>query len=620
MIADSIAFLVGAGQARRCSTPSTSSTAGAPTPATRWTACARPPTPAPSASCSATPTAARCPTQIARGRRAVARGAARRRARHPHATTTPAARVANTLVAVEAGATQVQGTINGIGERTGNANLVTIIADLQLKMGLDGARARAARALTEHRALRRRAAQPRARPRAAVRRQARLRAQGRACTPPASAPTPRRSSTSTRRSSATRATCSISELAGRGHGRREGARPPASRSTTTPPRGSSSASRSSSTAGYQFEAADASFELLMRRETGAYEPLFQLESWRVIVEQRADGKVETEATIKIWIDGERYVRTAEGNGPVNALDSALRDAIGEIHPHLRRHRARQLQGPHPRRDARAPARSTRVLIDASDGERRLGHDRRRRERHRRLAGRRSSTRSRTREQPGRAGAARPRGAGGEQPRPGVSAAAGRRSRSPGRCWARRRSGGPRGAALRASSRSARACPAFEQAFAARLGAPHASAVSSGTAGLHLALRAVGVKDGDEVVTSPFSFVASANACLFERARAGLRRHRPGHAEPRPAGGRGGGHRAHDGAAAGPHLRLPGRPAGVRARSGLPIVEDACEALGARPRRRHAGRRRAGTRPSSASTPTSSSRRARAAWSRWPTPR
>src|SRR5207342_151600 len=61
-------------------------------------------------------------------------------------------------------------------------------------------------------------------------------------------------------------------------------------------------------------------------------------------------------------------------------------------------------------------------------------------------------------------------------------------------------------------------PAFEQAFAARLGARHASAVSSGTAALHLALRAVGVAEGDEVITSPFSFVASANVILFERAK------------------------------------------------------------------------------------------------------
>src|SRR4029079_6936948 len=61
-------------------------------------------------------------------------------------------------------------------------------------------------------------------------------------------------------------------------------------------------------------------------------------------------------------------------------------------------------------------------------------------------------------------------------------------------------------------------PEFEQAFAERVGARYASAVSSGTAALHLGLRAVGVADGDEVVTSPFSFVASANAVLFERAR------------------------------------------------------------------------------------------------------
>ena len=87
--------------------------------------------------------------------------------------------------------------------------------------------------------------------------------------------------------------------------------------------------------GFHFEAADGSLDLLIRRETGDYEPLFRLECWRVIAEKREDGKVQTEATIKIWVDGERYVRTAEGNGPVHALDTALRDAIGERHPHLR---------------------------------------------------------------------------------------------------------------------------------------------------------------------------------------------------------------------------------------------------------------------------------------------
>jgi 2-isopropylmalate synthase len=82
--------------------------------------------------------------------------------------------------------------------------------------------------------------------------------------------------------------------------------------------------------GYHFEAADGSFELLLRKETGEYEPLFRLESWRPSSRSAPDGKVETEATIKIWVDGERYVRTAEGNGPVNALDKALRSAISEI--------------------------------------------------------------------------------------------------------------------------------------------------------------------------------------------------------------------------------------------------------------------------------------------------
>jgi perosamine synthetase len=122
-------------------------------------------------------------------------------------------------------------------------------------------------------------------------------------------------------------------------------------------------------------------------------------------------------------------------------------------------------------------------------------------------------------------------------------------------------------------------PAFEQAFARRIGSPYASAVSSGTSALHLALRAVGVADGDEVVTSPFSFVASANAVLFERARPVFADIDPRTLNLDP-----------DAAAAAVTRRtravLPvhifGYPADVPAfeRFGLPIVEDACEALGA----------------------------------------
>ena len=122
-------------------------------------------------------------------------------------------------------------------------------------------------------------------------------------------------------------------------------------------------------------------------------------------------------------------------------------------------------------------------------------------------------------------------------------------------------------------------PEFERAFARRVGAPYASAVSSGTAGLHLALRAAGVGDGDEVVTSPFSFVASANVCLYERARPVFADIDPLTLNLDPAA-----------AAAALTSRtaalLPvhifGYPADMPAfeRLGLPIVEDACEALGA----------------------------------------
>jgi len=130
-------------------------------------------------------------------------------------------------------------------------------------------------------------------------------------------------------------------------------------------------------AGYQFEAADASFELLLRREAGAYEPLFRLESWRTIVEQRADGAVECEAPIKIWVQlpgaeaPVRIVETAEGNGPVNALDAALRAAIGSIHPHLKdielvNYKVRILD------EAHGTSATTRVLLDSSDGVRTWG--------------------------------------------------------------------------------------------------------------------------------------------------------------------------------------------------------------------------------------------------------
>jgi perosamine synthetase len=126
-------------------------------------------------------------------------------------------------------------------------------------------------------------------------------------------------------------------------------------------------------------------------------------------------------------------------------------------------------------------------------------------------------------------------------------------------------------------------PAFETAFAARVGAPSACAVSSGTAGLHLALRAAGVRDGDEVLTSPFSFVASANAAVYERARPVFADIDPVtlNLDPQAAAAA-----LSDRTRALLPVHIFGYPADMPAfeqiarRHGLSIVEDACEALGA----------------------------------------
>jgi 2-isopropylmalate synthase len=273
--------------------------------------------------------------------------------------------IANTLVAVQAGATQVQGTINGIGERTGNANLVTIVADLQLKMGYEVLPPERLERLTETAhfvdELLNRTPDP-AQPyvgKHAFAHKAGMHAAG------------------VRESSemfehvepglvGNHSDVLISELSGRATivEKARAARIVADEDFT---RRVVERVKELEHQGFQFEAADGSFELLMRKEAGRYEPLFRLESWRVLVEKRADGKVATEATIKIFVGGERFVRTAEGNGPVHALDSALRDAISEIHPHLRdialiNFKVRILD------ETKGTGAVTRVLIDASDGK------------------------------------------------------------------------------------------------------------------------------------------------------------------------------------------------------------------------------------------------------------
>ncbi len=273
--------------------------------------------------------------------------------------------VACSLAAVQQGASHVQGTMNGYGERCGNANLVSIIPNLQLKMGHE--------CLTDAQL-------------ADLTPTAHFMDELLNFTPDPDEPYVGRNAFAHKGGMhvagvsvdpatfehvdpvvvGNRREVLVSELSGRGtvHSRARDAGIPLS---------DEDAARVTDRVkelehrGYHFEAADGSFELLLRKETGSYEPLFTLESWRAIVEKRADGRVETEATIKIWVEGERYVRTAEGNGPVHALDRALRDALVEIHPHLRdidlaNFKVRILD------EAKGTGAITRVLLDSSDGQ------------------------------------------------------------------------------------------------------------------------------------------------------------------------------------------------------------------------------------------------------------
>jgi 2-isopropylmalate synthase len=277
--------------------------------------------------------------------------------------------VANTLAAVAAGATQVQGTQNGYGERCGNANLTTLIPNLQLKAGHDCVTPEQLHALTtsshffdellnftpNHN-------QPYV-GRNAFAHKGGMHVAGVSADP----------STFEHISPEVvgndRAVL-VSELSGKG---------------TIHARASEAGIELDDAAaarliervkereheGYHYEAADGSFELLMRKESGDYTPLFTLESWRVTAEKRADGRVETEATIKLWVDGERYLFTAEGNGPVSALDRALRGALLRVYPELDaiklvNFKVRILDG------AKASDAITRVLLDSSDGEQEWG--------------------------------------------------------------------------------------------------------------------------------------------------------------------------------------------------------------------------------------------------------
>jgi len=274
--------------------------------------------------------------------------------------------VANSLAAVRAGATHVQGCANGYGERSGNANLFTVIGNLQLKRGMKvvteeqlAEMTRIAHAVSEVTNVSLSYQAPYV-GHSAFAHKAGLHASAIKVDPdlyqhidPMVVGNDMR--------------MLVSSMSGRASvelkGRELGYDLSGQKAAEVVARVKDLESQ-----GYTFEAADASFELLLREElAGSRTSYFTVESWRVIVEQRPDGAQISEATVKVHAKGERIISTGEGNGPVNALDTALRAALEKLYPELANlelvdFKVRILEGSHGT-DA-----VTRVLIDSSDGQ------------------------------------------------------------------------------------------------------------------------------------------------------------------------------------------------------------------------------------------------------------
>ena len=273
--------------------------------------------------------------------------------------------IANSVSAVEAGVTHVQCTANGYGERTGNADLFVVVPNLQLKLGIDcvpeGALAETVRishAIAEIANIAPNTHQPYA-GWASFAHKAGLHA------------------------SALKVNADlynhidpavvgnvqnvlVTEMAGRASIELKGAE--LGYDLSQQPELVSRVVeqvKELEAQGWTFEAADASFELLLLDGQGV-EVAFEVESWRTIVEQDVNGDVKTEATVKLHIDGDRIISTAEGNGPVNALDRAMRRAIVQKYPDLESvrlvdYKVRILD------EKSGTGAKTRVLIGTSDG-------------------------------------------------------------------------------------------------------------------------------------------------------------------------------------------------------------------------------------------------------------
>jgi 2-isopropylmalate synthase len=286
--------------------------------------------------------------------------------------------VANSVAAVVAGATQLQGTVNGYGERTGNANLMTCVPNLELKMGircLPEGRLERLTAVSRHVAelvnLPPHGADPYVGQSAFAHKGGlHTSALGRVGGASYEHVDPASIGNHTR--------VLVSDLGGRA-GMSLKAREFGVDMDDRAAGELSERLKRLESEGFQFEAADASLELLMREAAGWQQPYFRLEGYRVTSYHRnalrggapiEDGEsiLDTEATVKLWAGEDRLVAVGEGNGPVNALDAALRSVLTERYPqlariHLTDYRVRVLEG------AEATGAVVRVLIDSTDGDR-----------------------------------------------------------------------------------------------------------------------------------------------------------------------------------------------------------------------------------------------------------
>jgi len=280
--------------------------------------------------------------------------------------------VANSIVAVQAGVVHVQGTINGYGERCGNANLCSVIPDLQLKLGIDCITGEQMTKLTE---ISRYVADLANFTRSsyfpfvgtsAFVHKAGLHVAGimkwedsyQHINPELVG---------------NKSQVVVSELSGR----RNIIYKAKELGVTLPPKGKKAREileqiKLLESHGFQYEGADASFELLLNRSQPDYKPPFELIDFMVIVERHrrlpsVEGKLLSEATVKVKVGGKIIHTAAEGNGPVNALDQALRKALLEFYPELTSvelidYKVRILE------ESSGTGSQVRVLIESSDGQ------------------------------------------------------------------------------------------------------------------------------------------------------------------------------------------------------------------------------------------------------------